>query len=187
MSAMASQITNLTIVYPTLYSGVDKMSKLRITGLCAGNSPGIGEFPGQRTSNVENVSIWWRHHGISTPEQVVLEDTGKIYKYQVTAKLLKLVSVDCIIHMAHQYYKSTIYFIKIIWFSQIDAQLSCSCYPYIKIAFLMIRVPNGLVHRMTYGRIHTHRYTYVFINIHHNIYMCTCNLLYNNMYITHNV
>ena len=37
-------------------------SKLRITGLCEGNSPIIGEFPAQRASNAENVSIWWRHN-----------------------------------------------------------------------------------------------------------------------------
>ena len=24
-----------------------------------------GEFPAQKASNAENVSIWWRHHGIS--------------------------------------------------------------------------------------------------------------------------
>ena len=40
-----------------------KTSKLRATGLCAGNSPGTGEFPAQMASNAENVSIWWRHHG----------------------------------------------------------------------------------------------------------------------------
>ena len=39
-----------------------KTSKLRVTGLCEGNSPVTGEFPAQRTSNAENVSIWWRHH-----------------------------------------------------------------------------------------------------------------------------
>ena len=39
-----------------------KTSKLRDTGLCAGNSPGTGEFPAQRASNAEDVSIWWRHH-----------------------------------------------------------------------------------------------------------------------------
>ena len=37
-------------------------SKLRVTGLCAGNSPGTGEFLAQMASNAENVSIWWRHH-----------------------------------------------------------------------------------------------------------------------------
>ena len=41
-----------------------KISKLRVTGLCAGNSPGTGEFPAQMASNAENVSIWWRHHDI---------------------------------------------------------------------------------------------------------------------------
>ena len=40
-----------------------KLSKLRVTGLCAGNSPETGEFPAQMASNTENVSIWWRHHG----------------------------------------------------------------------------------------------------------------------------
>ena len=40
-----------------------KTSKLRVTGLCEENSPVTGEFPAQRASNAENVSIWWRHHG----------------------------------------------------------------------------------------------------------------------------
>ena len=43
-----------------------KTSKLRVTGLCAGNSPGTGEFPAQMASNAEKVSIWWRHHEISS-------------------------------------------------------------------------------------------------------------------------
>ena len=38
-----------------------KTSKLRVTGLCEGNSPVIGEFPAQKASNAENVSIWCRH------------------------------------------------------------------------------------------------------------------------------
>ena len=42
-----------------------KTSKLRVTGLCAGNSPGTGEFPAQMASNAENVSIWWSHHVIN--------------------------------------------------------------------------------------------------------------------------
>ena len=63
MSAIASRITSLTTVYVTIYSRADKKkTKLRVTGLCAGNSPETGEFPAQRASNAENVSIWWRHH-----------------------------------------------------------------------------------------------------------------------------
>ena len=64
MSPLASQITSLTIVYWIVYSDADKKktSKLRVTGLCVGNSPGTGEFPAQMASYAENVSIWWRHH-----------------------------------------------------------------------------------------------------------------------------
>ena len=35
-----------------------KISKLRVTGLCAGNSPGTA----QMARYAENVSIWWCHH-----------------------------------------------------------------------------------------------------------------------------
>ena len=41
-----------------------KTPKLRNTGPCVGNSPVSGEFPTQRASNAENVSIWWRQHGM---------------------------------------------------------------------------------------------------------------------------
>ena len=34
----------------------------RHLSLCAGKSPMTAEFPAQRSSNVENVSIWWRQH-----------------------------------------------------------------------------------------------------------------------------
>ena len=37
--------------------------KLRVTGLCAGDSPVTGEFPAQMASNAENAPIWWRHLG----------------------------------------------------------------------------------------------------------------------------
>ena len=39
-----------------------KTSKLRVTGLCVGNSPGTGEFRAQMAGYAENVSIRWRHH-----------------------------------------------------------------------------------------------------------------------------
>ena len=41
-----------------------KTSKPRVTGLCLGNSPGTGEFAAQMASYAENISIWWRHHGL---------------------------------------------------------------------------------------------------------------------------
>ena len=42
-----------------------KTSKLRVTGLCAGKSPGTGEIPAQMASNAENVSILWRHRVVA--------------------------------------------------------------------------------------------------------------------------
>ena len=48
-----------------------KALKLRVTGLCAGNSPVTGKFPAQMASNAENVSIWWRHHEQGNPHQSI--------------------------------------------------------------------------------------------------------------------
>ena len=50
----------------------EKTSKLRVTGLCEGNSPVTGEFPTQRASNAENVSLWWCHHVPVLNQQVWL-------------------------------------------------------------------------------------------------------------------
>ena len=42
--------------------GSRKTSKLRVTCLRLGNLPVTGDFPVERASSAENVSIWWRHH-----------------------------------------------------------------------------------------------------------------------------
>ena len=67
ITTMASQITSLTIINSTVYSGTDesKTPKFRVTGLCERNSPVTVEFPAQRANNAENVSIWWRHYALS--------------------------------------------------------------------------------------------------------------------------
>ena len=61
---MASQITIRTIFLLNclFWRRSKKTSKLRVTGLCAGNSPMTGEFLAQMASNAENVPIRWRHH-----------------------------------------------------------------------------------------------------------------------------
>ena len=81
-----------------------KTSKLRVTGLCAGNSPGTGEFPAQMASYAENVSIWWRHHA-SIPlwshcsggtkfqlEDVLSQVFGPISSRLVTSKYIAIVA-----------------------------------------------------------------------------------------------
>ena len=64
MSAMASQITSLTNVYPMVYSGADQRQHQSSASLAfvRVNQPVTGEVPAQRASNAENVSIWWRRH-----------------------------------------------------------------------------------------------------------------------------
>ena len=58
LSAMASQITSLTVVFtqPYIQAQVKENTKVR-----TGNSPVTVEFPAQRASNAENISIWWRN------------------------------------------------------------------------------------------------------------------------------
>ena len=78
MSVMASEITSLTIVYSTVYSGADQRihQSLRVTGLCEWNSPVTGKFTAQMASKAENVSIWWRHHGSLMSSQI----TGSVLR-----------------------------------------------------------------------------------------------------------
>ena len=56
--------------FSTVYSRrrSKKTSKLRVTGLCEGNSPDTSKFPSQRASNADNASIWWRHHVKFVPD-----------------------------------------------------------------------------------------------------------------------
>ena len=63
MTTIASQITSLTVVYSTVYSGPDQRNiKAPSHWPLCGEFTGTGEIPAQRASYAENVSIWWRHH-----------------------------------------------------------------------------------------------------------------------------
>ena len=54
-----------------LRSRSKKTSKLRVTGLCAGNSPGPVNSPHKGSVTWKNVSIWWRHH-VPNPHKIHL-------------------------------------------------------------------------------------------------------------------
>ena len=56
MGAIASQITSLTIVYSTAYSGADQRKHQSSVSLAFVR--GIHRSP----VSPHNVSIWWRHH-----------------------------------------------------------------------------------------------------------------------------
>ena len=64
MTTMASQITSLVVVYSTVYAGSDQRRHQSSAWPLRREFTGTGEFPAQRASNAEHVSIWWRHHGI---------------------------------------------------------------------------------------------------------------------------
>ena len=63
MSALAFQITSVSIVCSTVCSCTDQRKHQSSASLAfEWNSPVTGGFPSQRSSNAENNSIWWRHH-----------------------------------------------------------------------------------------------------------------------------
>ena len=65
-----------------------KSSKLRVTGLCVGNSPVTGEFPTQEASNAENVSMWWRHHDPSIIDHIIKGIQGAFISFLHALQLL---------------------------------------------------------------------------------------------------
>ena len=67
-----------------------KTSKLRVTGICMGNSPVTGEFTAQKASHAENVSIWWRHHGDKGQQEcrrqaTTSHDSSKCVRYHMVS------------------------------------------------------------------------------------------------------
>ena len=97
-----------------------KTSKFRVTGLCAGNSPVTGEFPAQRASDAETVTIWWRHH-----EKLSLcreSCDGNQWPRTSSNKLTKFLSGGSI--ATHLYYHNIWYFI----YTSIFEYLSQNCF-----------------------------------------------------------
>ena len=87
-----------------------KTSKLRVTGLCAGNSPGTGEFPTQMASNEENVSFWWRHHVFFVSKQAPVHlHESKPLIWICMSRFLVINSITC------------------FWMAQIDGLVQGRC------------------------------------------------------------
>ena len=82
-----------------------KTSKLRVTGLCARNSPVTGEFPAQMASNAENVSILWRHRDESI-EWVVLLVIVKHFHFQRGEPYLSWQKATIVKSALHQWLSS---------------------------------------------------------------------------------
>ena len=68
MGTMASQITGVSIVYSTVCEDADQrkhQSSVSLALVRGIHRLVTGEFPAQRASNAQHISIWWRHHRIS--------------------------------------------------------------------------------------------------------------------------
>ena len=61
-----------------------KTSKLRVTGICEGNSPVTGEFHAQRSSNF----IWRRHHEISIKFSLKFDRQGPSNNIPVLVQIM---------------------------------------------------------------------------------------------------
>ena len=62
MGALASQIISLAMFYSTVYS--DTYQRKHHSSASLAFVRAIRRSPAQKASDAENVSIWWRHHGV---------------------------------------------------------------------------------------------------------------------------
>ena len=122
MSAMASEITGVTIIYSTVCSGADQRKYLSSASLAfvRGIHRSPVNPPSQRASNAENVSIWWRHHRklvtIMWKETVEIIDLTRVIVTSVGPIFmrLKLLFLQRRVSNAHQIsIKSCLHFINL--------------------------------------------------------------------------
>ena len=66
-----------------------------------------GEFPAQKASNAENVSIWWRHH-----ERIVISTAGNTRQKKLNWDQGK----DMFLQAWESYYTSPVYVYVIMWY-----------------------------------------------------------------------
>ena len=92
---VASQISSLTIVYSTVNSDADQRKHQSSASLAFvwGNSTATGEFPAQRVSNAENVSILWRHHEGSLGMATLT--ISLVFRVGITGRFLCYMSNKC--------------------------------------------------------------------------------------------
>ena len=82
MSAIASQITSLTIVYSAIYSGADQRKHQSSTSMAFVCVEFTGDrwIPRTKGQYRGNVSIWWRYHVIAIQLDCAQDDDKK---YQI--------------------------------------------------------------------------------------------------------
>ena len=92
MSAMASQITGMSIVCSIVCSGADQRKRQSTVSLAfVRESSGDRWFPSQRASNAENVSIRWRPHDIEHHDM-------KITRKEANSDFVQIINLQKIYH-----------------------------------------------------------------------------------------
>ena len=96
--------------YGCLLNRLKKTSKFRVTFLCEGISSVTGEFPAQRASDAENVSIWWHHHDMYPPcwtiptENMSVRTSVPGVFYSCDCYMTRFYKI-CILSLRYQVYK----------------------------------------------------------------------------------
>ena len=80
-----------------------------------GEFTGTGEFPAQRASNVENVSIWWRHHGMLLYHRGCVMNDFPIHGNMGSRALLRLI-------MSHRANKRRLVCVSVLLYNWISLQ-----------------------------------------------------------------
>ena len=94
MTTMASQITSFTVVYSTVYSDADQRKHQSSASLAfVWGIHRTGDFPAQKASYAENVSIWWRHHGYAAVATTV--HSAGCLKVTVVECMLQNMGFEC--------------------------------------------------------------------------------------------
>ena len=94
-----------------------KTSKLRVYGLCAGNSPVTGDR-WHRAGDAEKVSIWWRHHGLSKRFYYTTTAINSIIKSNSTCHTKSILDISSLWVMVLELLKIILY-----WYPWLSARL----------------------------------------------------------------
>ena len=130
VSSHQPHIVCSTVYFSTVFKAqIKETSKFRVTGLCAGISPGTGEFPAQMASNAENVSIWWRHHVCLQREAI-----HWVPCIRTDAYIKRYVCLQTIIHLCKK------------WFS---VWISIYIITFLSVSFVMMTSSNKNISRVT--------------------------------------
>ena len=124
MSGMASQINSVSIVYSTVCSGADQRKHQSSASLAFVR--GIHRW--QRTSNAENVSIWWRRYAFNVDSDHIDDFSARLHA--LAMEILRYWTKPSILFPMEQTLNSTMKYLlrKMTSHCYLQATVKSSCY-----------------------------------------------------------